>query len=220
MVLLSVFYLFAFGFLMATCYLDNLKKHHPLAKFINSVGFIAVATYGGFITGQWAFYFSVLPAFILCLCGDVLLALQDGTGNNKLFLAGLSSFLLAHIVFVWAFSTKVPFSLYDLILPVLAVVMTVFLVRMKGMDVGNMRNAVLVYSFFVALLFAKGINLVIINSASVSNILLCVGSFLFLVSDTIILFLCFYERKHPLVRFFNLSTYYCGMFLIALSLLY
>ncbi|MFZ2538520.1 MAG: lysoplasmalogenase family protein [Oscillospiraceae bacterium] len=217
MVLLSAFYILAFGFLMATCYLPNLGKYHALAKFINSVGFIAVATYGGFVTGQWAFYFTVLPAFILCLCGDVLLGLEDESGTSKLFLGGLCSFLLGHIVFVWAFSKKVPFSLYDLILPILAVILTLFLVRM---NVGKIRNAVLVYSFFVAMLFAKGISLVLINGASLSNVLLCVGSFLFLVSDVIILFLRFYEKKHHLVRFFNLLTYYCGMFLIGLSLLY
>jgi len=220
MVILLICYTLAFIFLIATSYVESLAKYRVLAKLINSIGFIVVATYGKFMTGQNEVYFTMLPAFILCLCGDVLLALDDPKGTQKCFTAGLFSFLLGHIVFVWAFTMRVPFSLYELILPVSMVIVTAFLVRMEHMNVGKLRGCVLIYSFFVAMLFSKAISLVLVNGTSLSNILLLIGSLLFLISDAIILFLCFYEKKHKLVKFYNLLTYYAGMFLIALSLLY
>lgn len=215
---LSILYVLAFVFLIATCYIKKLFKYHTLAKFINSIGFIAVATGACLFSGQWSLYFAMLPGLILCLVGDVMLALDNSRALSKYFLPGLTSFLIGHILFVWAFSMRVPFSLYDLILPVIAVILTFFIVRMKGIDVGKLRVAVIIYSFFVALLFSKGISLVLVNGMTPVNSLLCRGAFLFLLSDAIVLFLLFYEKKHFIVRFCNLATYYGGMFLIALSL--
>lgn len=215
-----IYYLLAFGFLIATCYHKSLTKFHPLGKLLSSIGFVLVATYGGFVTGQWALYFYMLPGFLLCLCGDVLLGLEEGTGREKLFLAGLSSFLLGHIAFILAFCMRTELTFKDFILPILVVAVALILVRMKGFNVGKMRGAVLLYSFFVALLFSKAISLVVMSEGAPADVLLCVGSFFFLLSDVIILFLRFYVKQHHLVRFFNLLTYYLGMFLIGLSLLY
>lgn len=44
------------------------------------------------------------------------------------------------------------------------------------------------------------------------------GAALFWVSDLLILFLYFYEKKHVAVHIANLLTYYYAMFLIGASL--
>jgi uncharacterized membrane protein YhhN len=219
-VLLLFCYTLAFGFLMATCYVDRLKKYYTLAKLVNSTGFIVAAIWGKSLTGNTSLYNSLLPAFVLCLCGDVLLGLSDAKKSDKLFLAGLFSFLIGHITFIVAFNAIVPLSIYDFIFPAAVVILTALLTKMDGMELKSMKGYALVYSFFVAMLFSKAVSLVLIQGLSTRNILLCSGSLLFLISDTIILFLYFYVKKHHLVKFFNLFTYYYGMLLIALSVRY
>ena len=46
------------------------------------------------------------------------------------------------------------------------------------------------------------------------------GSFLFMISDISILFLYFYKNKSRKVHLFNLTTYYVGIFLLAISPLF
>ncbi len=71
----------------------------------------------------------------------------------------------------------------------------------------------------IEMLFSKGMHLVL-SQFSIQNLLLSIGATLFLISDTFILFLYFYEKKYKAVHVINLATYYYGMFFIGLSLLY
>ena len=51
------------------------------------------------------------------------------------------------------------------------------------------------------------------------HIVCAVGSFLFMISDISILFLYFYKNKSRKVHLFNLTTYYVGIFLLAISVI-
>ena len=51
------------------------------------------------------------------------------------------------------------------------------------------------------------------------HIVCAVGSFLFMISDISILFLYFYKNKDRKVHLFNLTTYYVGIFLLAISVI-
>lgn len=219
MLVLLALYTIAFVVLMRTCYRDDAKKYYTLAKFVNSALFIWVATYGMLRSGDSEWYYSLLPGLMMCLVGDVVLGIGSSKKSNNWFLGGLGSFLIGHILLVWAFSKVQPISGCDFIVPAVMVLITWGLSCMKGMNVGKLLPYVLVYSFFVALTFAKSLNMVL-SVGSVRNGLLCIGTLLFLISDAIILFLYFYKKKHYLVGFFNLLTYYYGMFLIALSVMY
>lgn len=220
MVVLSIIYLLAFCFLISTCYVKKFKKYHFIAKLINSIGFLSIATFAYLKTGQNSYYFSMLPGFILCLLGDMFLAFEDDKGEKNFFVYGLSSFLVGHIVFVWAFAKRAPLRFSDFIIPIVCVVITVLLTKMKYMNVGKMKTCVLIYSFFISMLLSKGISLVLVNGATTSNVIILIGTLLFFISDAIIMFLYFYEKKHYIVKFFNLLTYYGGMYLLSLSLLY
>jgi uncharacterized membrane protein YhhN len=219
LILLFFLYTLVFTLLIITCYKDKFKKYYTLVKFTNSLLFIAIATCGVISSGDTVLYFDILPALVMCLIGDVILAISKGATNKNLFLLGLGSFLIGHILFILLFNNLHPLSIYDFILPIFSVLITFGLSKIKGMNVGNMLPCILLYSFFVSLLFFKSLGL-LQATASLRNILLCVGSCLFFISDGIILFLYFYIKKHPLVNFFNLLTYYYGMFLIALSIFY
>ena len=49
------------------------------------------------------------------------------------------------------------------------------------------------------------------------NLFAAAGSVLFLLSDSIIIFLYFYIRQNRWMRFANLTAYYLGLLLLALS---
>jgi len=143
----------------------------------------------------------------------------NGTSKSTLFIMGLLSFAFGHGYFIYAFSRMQRLTWADLVFPVLAVFITLGLTRLDGMNTGKLTALIAVYSFMVAMLFSKGMHLVLAQF-SVQNLLLCIGATLFLISDTLILFLYFYNKKYEAVHIINLATYYYGMFFIALSLLY
>ncbi|MFR8428874.1 MAG: lysoplasmalogenase family protein [Roseburia inulinivorans] len=73
--------------------------------------------------------------------------------------------------------------------------------------------------FFIAYLFAKSMHIAV-SIPDMRHIVCAVGSFLFMISDISILFLYFYKNKSRKVHLFNLTTYYVGIFLLAISPLF
>ena len=135
------------------------------------------------------------------------------------FIVGLVIFLAGHLCFVRWLCKMQPMELLNLVVPVLAVVMTWVLTSSKKIHTGRLRPFILMYSFFVALFLSKGLYLVL-TQFSVANLMIAVGSLLFFVSDISILFLYFYKKKGPGIHIFNLATYYYGVFLLATNLLF
>ncbi|WMJ22151.1 lysoplasmalogenase family protein [Paludicola sp. MB14-C6] len=217
--ILFVAYSGLFAFLMVALESQKHKKYYILAKTINSFGFIAIALICGIITGHEKWLLILLPAFLLCFCGDVLLGFYQRLKKQLYFITGLLSFLCGHIFFVYAFSTRRSLTLLDCIFPVCVALLTFALTFLKDMDTGKMKPAIVVYAFFVALLLGKSAHLWIMSS-SIQNWLLLIGSALFLISDALILFLYFYKKKHPIIHILNLGTYYYGMFFLSINLLF
>ena len=89
----------------------------------------------------------------------------------------------------------------------------------KNIHTGKLRPFIMIYAFFVALFFSKGMHLAI-TDFSVPNLMIAVGSGLFFASDISILFLYFYKSKGVKIHIFNLATYYYGMLLLASNFLF
>ncbi len=98
-----ILYAVVFGMLIATCYHPKWKSRHVLVKTIQSLGFIWIATIASYYSRDFGFYFSMLPGFVLCLCGDISLAFNDRKPSDRTFLIGVGSFLIGHILFLTAF---------------------------------------------------------------------------------------------------------------------
>lgn len=236
--LLFVLYTIPFSFLMLTRN-PKYRKYYVLAKTINSVAFITVSIYCAYNGANIGTLVHFLPALLLCLIGDVVLGFYNiarernikrnkishgetstnGTAKPTFFIMGLLSFAFGHACFIYAFSKIQSLTWVDLVFPVLAIFITIGLTKLDGMNTGKLTVLIAAYSFMVAMLFSKGMHLVLVQY-SVQNLLLCIGATLFLISDTFILFLYFYNKKYEVVHIINLATYYYGMFFIALSLLY
>ena len=214
-----ILYAAVFAVLIATCYHPALERYHVLVKTLLSLGFLWIATIAVYHSLDFGFYFGMLPGFVLCLCGDVSLAVHDRRPSDVSFLIGVGSFLVAHILFLTALYRIAAFSWTELIFPVLMVGAAYGMTRLKKMKVGKMLPCVLVYAFFVSALCGKGVQIAWTGLGS-RGILLGVGSFLFLISDVIILFLFFYETKYRTGKFWNLLTYYGGLLCLSLSIWY
>lgn len=222
MPILISLYVLLFAFLISTWYIEKLKKHHLLAKALNSLAFVAAGFYfaqtgGAFSSTYFAF---TIAALLLCMVGDILLAVTPGKAGSMWFFAGVATFLLAHLVFCVGFSRLAPFTVVDFIFPIAFVGLIYALTGMKNMQIGTMRPVVCLYSFFVALLASKSITLFLALGAFPGTWLLMLGAILFCLSDLILLFVYFSTKEMPFLRFANLFVYYAATILLAASIRY
>ncbi len=146
------------------------------------------------------FFFVLFLLF--SLAGDVFLL---GV-SRKAFVAGLASFLLAHIFLIielWRRGAEI----YVSVLMFTAAVSFGYYLFVLKSRLGKMKFPVIVY--------LSVISVMVILSAGVSGIssLLFVGAVLFYLSDAILAYGKF-VRKPKLTDLFSLSAYYTGQFLI------
>lgn len=205
-------------------------KYYPISKTCASAGFLVMAPFA-WLTGQSnvsATAFTICKvALVLCAAGDVLLGFANirGGSQGSIFKLGVMAFGLAHLVFCALYYTESQFYLLDLLPPLLCVTITFFLEKCKVLRLRKMRVPALCYSFLVGLMVTKAVGLTVWDGFyDQRHLLLAIGSVLFIVSDIILVFMYFgtalNDRKRHILRFFNLSTYYIGVLLIALSLFY
>lgn len=218
MIVLLIIYLLLFAFLMATVYIERFEKYHTLAKTAASLGFIAVAVYGWLQSGDTRFFLTMIPALLFCLAGDFFLSLPSADEFGLGFIAGLLTFAIGHLLFLVAFLKMAPIVWPELLFPLVMVALVYLVTRSPRFDVGNFTIPVLIYGFLVAWTFSRSVVILLDAGIAARTLCLLVGSLLFMVSDIVLLFVYFYEKKFSWMSFVNLSTYYGGMFLLALSI--
>ena len=177
------------------------------AKLIASCGFIAVAV----LSDAWRSRYGriVLAGLVFSWFGDMFLL---GEGDT-LFLAGLASFLLAHVAYILAFST---YGLSDrwcfsALLPVAVVSMAVSIWLTPFVPDG-MLAPVRIYTFAISLMVilafgARGVG---------APVLVPLGATLFYFSDLSVATLQFTSTVFP-HYVWGLPFYYTGQLMLALS---
>lgn len=143
------------------------------------------------------------------LIGDVLLMLP-----RDRFVAGLASFLLAHLAYIVAFTAGVPLlSAPVLLLPFLAA--AAVLLRLLWPGLGTMRIPVLLYTIAILLMVWRAwARTQAIPSSSAT--LAAAGATLFMISDAV-LALNRFSRPFRLAQAAIMTTYVVAQTLIALS---
>jgi alkenylglycerophosphocholine/alkenylglycerophosphoethanolamine hydrolase len=159
---------------------------------------------------QW-----VLVALALSLCGDVFLMFGDGArASDRAFIAGLVSFLLAHLAFVWAFAQ----GLRAPELPgwlAIVVFYAVGLLLVLLPRAGALKLPVLAYCLVLAaMVFAAATRHA--SFGDTSSLLAVLGALLFLVSDSLLGVRRFVGRFRG-AQALILSTYWGAIGLIAAS---
>lgn len=195
------------------------KRHYVWAKAAASISFLVVLIAAAYRGDSGQSFLRMLPAFLCCFFGDILLAVYNLSHKRRYFLGGLLVFLAGHLFFLCWLCAAQPLGAVDFLFPATAVAAIFSLTSMKSMHMGKLRPAILFYSFFVALFFSKGVHLAVVQTSK-SHFMIAVGTALFLMSDISILFLYFRKRKGCGIQLFNLATYYYGMFLLAAHLMF
>jgi len=159
------------------------------------------------------YYHLLLAGLILCLIGDFFLALPQ----KVMFLAGLISFLLGHVLYVLAFFSVV--SISGLIWPGVAVVLlvsgSVFLWLRPHL--GGMKVPVFFYVVIISLMVVGAWSLLIDSGLGIeSRIVIFTGALLFYCSDIFVARDRFLKKEF-LNRLIGLPVYYAGQFLLAFS---
>ncbi len=130
-------------------------------------------------------------ALLFSLLGDILLLFTEI--SSLFFIAGLTSFLLAHIMYILVFLRKVDRTIKKTIFfPLMTFVYGVVLYYVLYQRLSNMKGPVLVY--MVAILVMS--NLAYLRSKNVSKtsyFLVFIGALLFMISDSVLALNMFYK---------------------------
>lgn len=155
---------------------------------------------------QWA----VAAGLLFSTAGDVFLMLP-----RDRFVAGLASFLVAHLCYVGAFSIGVPFGAAPLLwLPFLAAGGVVLALVWPGLKPA-LRAPVTVYVIVIAAMAGQAAGRWHLLGGWLA-LAAALGAALFVASDAV-LALDRFRRHFPAARALTLATYWAAQLLIALS---
>ncbi|MDL2325048.1 lysoplasmalogenase [Ruminococcaceae bacterium OttesenSCG-928-A16] len=219
--LVSVLYLIGLGVLL---WVTRYKRRaYARAKGALSCLFVVASLLAFWLGSPVVFsgFWLLLVALVLCMAGDILLGLANRTKvpRAKPFAGGAASFLLAHVFFCLLLYQGAPLHPVDFILPALLVLALFLLGKADAVRLKKMWLMGYVYTFTVGLMACKAVQVAIKvwPALPFASALLALGAILFLISDIILLFLYFGTIRHKWMRYANLSTYYVGIYLIALT---
>ncbi len=149
---------------------------------------------------------------LLSLIGDVLLMIS----LDRLFLAGLASFLLAHIAYIIGFNTPLPgMNFFGIVFAVIIGLGGVRVIRrildhLPAAGQGRMRIPIIIYSFVISIMLLSAmIKLTDISWNAGAAALVSVGAFLFYTSDITLAWNKFVAPiQHG--RIYNIAAYHLG----------
>lgn len=170
------------------------------------------------------YFILIFIALIFSFLGDVFLALKSKPLEklDTMFLLGLTSFVITHILYSSAFITLGSLNIFIFILAVLvSLTLITFFKSLKNFSFKNGTIPSYIYIFAISFMFCNALGLIKCNLNKTSLLLLIIGPLLLFISDFIIAFIFFLKNSPKLLLgSINLITYYLGQILIALSILY
>jgi uncharacterized membrane protein YhhN len=152
----------------------------------------------------------VILGLLLSLAGDVFLMLPD----DRLFLFGLASFLVAHLFFIGAYRTRGGFD-FTWWLVLLYLAYTVVLIYLLWPTIGNMRIPVIIYGAVLMVMGWQAAEMWV-RWSDLSALAAMLGAILFMLSDST---LALNKFRAPIRQsaIIIMSTYWAAQLLIAWS---
>ena len=212
-----------FAIQIAFILVENKKKYVPavILKGSAALVFIIIGVLSAQLASNPSFAKLVVIGLILGGIGDVLLNLRFVFEKNgqKIFLLGIAAFLSGHIMYLAALFLLSNNLLVSLICGAVAAVL---LLRWIFSKIGEVQKAFkifgCVYIGAIVLMTAAAIGNLVSNPGSTGALLYVIGAVLFTASDVIMIFNTFGSTQKFSMRAANLSLYYLGQLLIAISL--
>ncbi len=167
-------------------------------------------------SSNFTFTMFVLVGLLFSLGGDVALMFQQ---HREAFLAGLASFLLAHVVYTIVFTMFGVFSLWDILsILILSALGAAFYIFIKP-GLNGMQKPVVLYIVVISIMVNRAVAALVSPAFSGDQaLMIAVGAALFYLSDVILAANRFWKPLR--YRRVNLVFYYSGQLLIALSASY
>ena len=191
------------------------KKESLPGKFMTkplaSIGFIVLAAIQPHPTPTY--YYWLLAGLIFCLGGDVFLALPQ----KPMFLVGLISFLLGHVLYVCGFLSLVSISAWVQVSTLVVICISTGVFIWLKPHLGSMLGPVIVYILVISLMLIGA--LAVFNSDGIAargRLLVVTGATLFYLSDLFVARNRFVKKEY-VNRLVGLPLYYTGQYLLALS---
>ena len=178
-------------------------------KPLTTILIIAIAVIA-YSNNETTYSLLIIIGLIVALVGDIFLI------SEKYFLQGLSSFLIAHIAFTYAFTTIFGFNSNLIVLFSLIIIAgSYYLFLYKKLD--DFRIPVAVYIIVIMLMNWQAVGLML-NDSSPKYIALGVGSLLFSFSDAVISYDKFIG-KFKMAEILILSTYWMAIYIFAVTVI-
>ena len=204
------------GILML-CDIMSLGVWTVLFKCLASLFFIITAILA-YKKGSVAksYFICMLTAFLFCFGGDTALAF----GSDGLpFLLGVGSFSIGHLAFAAAYINQTKLKKMDLLRFAIIFIPCLILILSGPFDYQGMKPLVILYLIIISTMVSKSLAMYQFHKQNSSFVTMTIlGSFLFLVSDLILLFLFFLPDATPRLQEVNWLLYYVGQGILAMSL--
>ena len=201
------------------------KKPVPavILKGLASLLFVLLGAAFISVSADSRFAAPVFAGLVFGAIGDVLLNLRALAGNaaQKVFMAGIAVFLTGHLLYIAALLSRGADVLWIGIplCVVLSVALLPFFILKRIEVSGKLKTFGIVYVVLVFLMAGCAVGLLLRRPLNIGHLLFTIGAALFALSDVLLIFHLFGRKKHKAFRALNLSAYYIGQVLIALSLL-
>ena len=201
------------------------KKYYTIFKTVTSFDFMLLGLLIFLYTGSDV-YFKFLPGYLFCFLGDFLLAIakkEDGQLISSRFMAGMGSFSLGHIFYLIQYCGILGDRLAGkgMIIPIMFALFlcvgTMVASRSKYFHYGHKAPYCAAYGAMVGFFGGLGLDMLLFMSEEAYIIMLGIGAFLFMCSDSVLALKYFliarHEKKKPF-GYIELTLYYIAMGLL------
>ena len=160
-----------------------------------------------------SFYHFLLVGLIFCLGGDVFFALPQ----KRMFLLGLISFLIGHLLYVIAFFSAAEIGQWTWIGTLVAMIISGWVYLWLRPHLGAMNGPVLLYIIVITAMLSGAWSILGDSSLTLTGrVMIFGGAVLFYFSDIFVARDRFLKNSF-LNRLVGLPMYYAGQFLLAFS---
>ena len=203
--------------------IESKKKYVPavICKGGASVVFVLLGLLSAQLSTDGNFARLIVIGLLLGALGDILLNLRFGftKAGQTIFLIGIVAFLSGHILYLAALLTVAGNPIWWL---VAGAVFVALLLWWIFHTLGEIKKAFkifgIVYIDAISLMCAVALGNWLANPQAPGALLFFIGAILFLVSDVILIFNTFGTEQKLSMRAANLTLYYLGQLLLAVSL--
>ena len=189
-------------------------EHEDIASSIKPV-LVPVLLYSFYASVKQKGNYKIIGALVLSTLGDVLL-IFDG---RPFFILGLLSFLLAHVLYVLIFRSRVgaiKLDFYTALCSLVIIAYYFFFMKFLWPHLGAMRIPVLAYAFVISGMLWMALQLLRSTSSFRWHIVL--GALFFVISDSLLSIQLFYS-SFELAHFYVMLTYILAQFLLVYGIL-